>query len=442
MTHRRQSKTITALAIGGSVAALVIGLYQWIELYRMRVTGTLPSCAIGEQIDCARVWDSALSTSLHSITGIPFAAWGVAWGLICLALAAQSRLSYEPAIAARQWLGLRVIATLGALGTLGLLAYSIALGVFCPTCLAFYVAVWLVTFAAWRGPVTTTVAPTAAFAETGFIAVIVCALVWYPASKTPLPVTTLPAIAQAAKPTAAAPAASGETPARLRELLDNARPELKQALSDTLNMYRTAPTVTVPTLVPRITLGPSAAPVRIVEWVDLMCPHCKNLHFALKEIAQDIPPVAWRLETRYYPLDSECNTQMSRTDGSGVRCLGAKMLICLTGDPREPEVRDALFENQAQLTRDKIWELATHGQTERRAALEKCIGSDQAASALAADIAAADRYGIRGTPLVVVNDRVAPALPVLLYVLILTGGDPDHPALAALPPPNPPPPPE
>lgn len=430
MPYRHSSILSTLLAIVGSFAALGLGIYQWLELYRMRVTGILPTCTLSEQIDCARIWDSPLSIWLQSTTSIPFPAWGVAWGLLCLALAIQSRFSYEAALVARHWLGLRIVTTVGSAITLGLLAYSYHLGVMCPACIAFYFAVWIVTFAAWRQSLIVSAVLRHALAETGFIAVIIGVMVWLLSDETPLPLhNMIPARQSVSSPLAPLPDVS----ARIQSLLDNAQPELKQALSDTLQLYRHAPTLTPSQLTPRITAGHAQAPVRIVEWVDLLCPHCKNLHASFKEIVQDIPPEQWRLETRYYPLDASCNPHMTRSDGTGVRCLAAKVLICLTGDPREPDIRSGIFSQQEQLTRDKIWDIATQDQPERRAALDKCVSDKQVDAALLADIEAAQAFGIQGTPLVVVNDRVAPALPVLLYVLMLTQGNPDHPALSSLP---------
>jgi serine/threonine-protein kinase len=72
-----------------------------------------------------------------------------------------------------------------------------------------------------------------------------------------------------------------------------------------------------------------------------------------------------------------------------------------------------------------------------RVALAACMASPDTQAKLLADIQWAEEHGIQGTPLVLVNGRQAAAFPAFLYALVLAGGDPGHPAFAALPPPTP-----
>jgi serine/threonine-protein kinase len=43
-------------------------------------------------------------------------------------------------------------------------------------------------------------------------------------------------------------------------------------------------------------------------------------------------------------------------------------------------------------------------------------------------------YDIKGTPLVLINGRIAPAFPPFLHAILLARGDAKHPLFAYLPP--------
>ena len=73
----------------------------------------------------------------------------------------------------------------------------------------------------------------------------------------------------------------------------------------------------------------------------------------------------------------------------------------------------------------------------RRKSLEACLASPETERKLQQDIASAARFGIDGTPLVLVNGRRGTSFGPFLYAMILTGGDASDPAFASLPPPNP-----
>jgi serine/threonine-protein kinase len=63
------------------------------------------------------------------------------------------------------------------------------------------------------------------------------------------------------------------------------------------------------------------------------------------------------------------------------------------------------------------------------------MASPDTAARLLEDIRYAMLYHPNGTPTVTVNGRLAPPSGPFLYVLAMTAGNPDAPALAALPPP-------
>jgi len=415
-------------------AALAITVYQWLALYELRASGQDPTCAISAQINCTSVWDSPLSTTVHQTTGIPFAGWGTVWSLACIGLFGHLLYAWRKGEAQHPALALRLLTGAAALVTVALLIYSLSLGVFCPTCLAFYVAVWIATGIAWRG---LSIAGADGFLSglqsLGYLTGATL-LMLIPGMQTPLPATAGGALPAG---TSGAPgAASGTDP--LVQFIASANDELKQALSDTLAMAQQGRYVKREVAPQRLTYGTPEAPVHLIEWIDIRCPHCRNLHAVLDELKRITPPGSWNIESRNYPLDSECNPSMPRSDGSGVRCLAARMLICMAESGKEAAVRTAFFENQAQLTTDALWRLSTQAGADK-AQLETCTAAPQTAQQLSEDLQIAEEFGIEGTPLVVINDQVVPAFPALIYALILAGGDREHPAFKALPSPNPPP---
>ena len=54
---------------------------------------------------------------------------------------------------------------------------------------------------------------------------------------------------------------------------------------------------------------------------------------------------------------------------------------------------------------------------------------------IAEDIAYAKSYAIEGTPLILLNGKVAPPYPIFLMAMALSGGNADSPLLLNLPPP-------
>ena len=77
----------------GSLASLVAlgvlsalwALFLWTELVLYRSTGT-PSCALGGGSGCVSAWGSAFASAVHRLSGLPVAGWGLAWGVVALAL--------------------------------------------------------------------------------------------------------------------------------------------------------------------------------------------------------------------------------------------------------------------------------------------------------------------------------------------------------------------
>ena len=70
-------------------------------------------------------------------------------------------------------------------------------------------------------------------------------------------------------------------------------------------------------------------------------------------------------------------------------------------------------------------------------ALGPCLDAPATRAVLEQDIAAAGRFDSDGTPIVAINGRKATSFAPFLYAMVLTRGNPEHPAFAALPPGDP-----
>ena len=433
MDTTASTPTCTRIPIALTVVALLatlLGMYQWFELVQLRNTGKALACTLSAQLDCAAVWNSPLSQQVHQITGIPIVGWGLAWSLVVLCLSVvwlyqAKKQTADPGTVA--W-ALRLTTGVGALIALALLAYSASIKIFCPTCIAFYVLVALAVYLAFRHRSAMSKSWIQPALMSGGLLLVVLAPLLYLGLHTPRENVLTANVSSVSDVPVIKTAVAAGSP--LEKFLNSLPPRLQQAVSDSLLAYRNATPIDKPLDPRRLTYGSANAPVHLIEWTDIRCPHCKRMEEALNEIRGQSPD-AWSEETRHYPLDSECNPHMERSAG-GVSCLAAKLQICLIGSPDFARVRATMFAQQEGLTKEGIWEIATK-DSERRKALEGCVDSPKTATSLQDDITYAEQHGITGTPLVAINGRKAPALPAFIFALIMTQGRDNDPGFAVLP---------
>jgi serine/threonine-protein kinase len=432
-------------AVSGLIAlAFLTGLlamYQWLELIRS-IDGVEAFCAIGEGFDCTRVWGSTFAKAIHRWTSVPLAGWGLVWSVAALVSAlavGQARMEgrrSEAAVAAVRWVGAG-----GAVACVVFFLVSVSLGTLCLTCVTTYVLVAIYAVLAFRLPASSLL-PLVGIRIPALAALAAYLLLLFPGRQTP--VTSDAALEDAIqkirdeqragastsdRPQRAKsnPPAKPEPPATplgrfLRELPGPAR----RAVVDALETYRAADPVSGARFGERPMTGPRDAPVQIVDFVDVQCPHCAHLLETLGQIRRELSGVPFSTQTRYFPLDGACNDVLPRSSGDplSVRCLAPKLLICAQGNPKYQELKHQVFERHASLTVDALYQWAGEMLGSTRAGLERCVRSKQTEAKLAEDVSFAKRFDPRGTPLVVVNGREVPPLPPFLYAIILAGGDP------------------
>ncbi len=446
---------LIALAAGESL----LSLFQWMELLVLRAGGDTV-CGVNDVVNCQRVWDSGFASAVHTYTGIPIAGLGLVWGLAAF----SASLAYAYRLLKKQdaavlGAAVKLIALVGVLTVPMLAIASFSAGAVCLTCLATYAVVIAFALVALRvvpGPVLPR--QTAELKGAAAWSVAFAAAAWLvllgPGIATPRSdagkgaltgIEKAPASTQSPQAGKADQAADSKVvPAGLsqRPLTDGDRaamqffetlpPPEKQRLSNSITLFREnkAPSGTAPA--PRRLYGPADAKMKMVEWVDIRCGHCKNLNDTLNELKRVAPEGSFSLEARNFPLDSECNSYVQMSDGQGIRCTAAKAMICLEPTKEYWELRNDLFGAFSSLTKEKVLELASTGSM-KRPELEACIASSETAAKLKEDVDYAMKYNLQGTPLVVVNGREGSPAPSFLYTLALTGADASSPAFNALP---------
>jgi protein-disulfide isomerase/uncharacterized membrane protein len=413
-----------ALLVGLALATTGLAVYQWAELFTLAQGGTL-GCSINEKVDCAVVWQSEFAKRTRSLTGLPVAGLGVAWGVAALLLSAllwrrtaRKAESHVLQAAVRLW---------GAAGALSCITFAVAstrMGVWCPTCIGTYVlVVGFCAVALFMLPDLPEVSMARGRSAVGtvllsFAPVYLVLLV--PAAQTP----------RGNEPThLVADQKAGEAAfATLRQ-------EEKEFVSLALAAYKASPVPDTRRYPVRLKKGPADAPVHVVDWTDILCPHCAMLVKQMEEVERAAPKGTLSTEARQFPLDNACNKLVGAKRDDDIRCVAAKALVCLETTPEFWDLRAKMFAEQQRLTRDLVLEIAASGSMKREALLG-CMAAPETQTKLDFDQNYAMEFKPEGTPIVVVNGHATAPSPWFLYGLALAKGDIEAPWFKSLPPPK------
>jgi len=423
--------------IAAGAAELALASWQWFELESIRRGGEAPFCAINARVSCQTVWTSPMAVTVSNLLHVPVAGLGVMWGLVAAFFAltlwgGARKGDPSPATLA----ALRATALAGAVSILVFAIGSAQVGAVCLTCLGTYVLVAAYGALALRcakrerrgfGDI-------AAGAGMAAVATLLVGGAVYLQAKVlgsdrPTGSEEIYRLSSRVPPDASPDQA-------IAAIVEGLPPDGRQFIAELRDYYVNAPPVGY-SREPRQRAGPPDASVRLVEWTDVRCPHCRDLLEALAVVKRLVPPSRLSIESRQYPLDSECNRSLKGSDQSGLHCLGARAQICNEGTPQFEEIQSRLFASQASLTRDKILEIAGSGAMPREV-LERCLKSPETERRLQEDISYADQFEPRGTPFVIMNGKVMPPvpLPVFVYLMALADGRADGPGFAMLPQPQ------
>jgi protein-disulfide isomerase len=148
--------------------------------------------------------------------------------------------------------------------------------------------------------------------------------------------------------------------------------------------------------------GPADAAVTIVEFSDFECPACAMAFHDLHDLAAKNPEHV-RLVFHHFPLDSECNANVS-TRLHRNACLAAIAAECAARHGKFWEYHDLLFGDQDRLGRDDLIAKAT-GLGIPADAFTACLDDPAARARVLADTAAGAKLGVKSTPTLVINGR-------------------------------------
>jgi protein-disulfide isomerase len=155
--------------------------------------------------------------------------------------------------------------------------------------------------------------------------------------------------------------------------------------------------------------GPADAPVTVVEYSDFLCPFCRNLAVAL---SQFVPQAGGRVAVYFknYPLDKECNEDLSRSlhPGSCQLALGA---LCAQYQDKFEAYHDRVFtaEGLQNPGPEDVIRLAGEAGL-NPAAMAGCLRDPETEAALDAQIAEAQRLEVHATPTLFINGKMLPRI--------------------------------
>jgi protein-disulfide isomerase/uncharacterized membrane protein len=424
----RPSNAALGVLLASGLATAGLAVYQWLELLVVRAGGTV-ACAVNETVNCAAVWNSPFASAVHDALGMPVAALGVVWGVAAAVLVALAFRKRDTDDAPVHLASVKLWAVAGVASIVVFAWASWSARAVCLTCLGTYGLVALYAAAAFallpepRWPPPQALVGGAAWLFVVAAPTFLVSLV--PGGNTPKAgeVTRL----------------SGTSEPELIEALMNmpAREKLMTSAARTKWLSATAKDTSGVTV--RVRHGPKEAPIRVVEFSDVLCPHCATFEQALEELRRAAPEGSLSIEPRSFPLvDDACVKPGEPGTPKEVRCVGAKAQICSEAHPLYWDVRKALFAKQQQLrSADAVLEAVTAVTGVTKEALSTCIASAETQAKLADDVAYAKRYDIRGTPLVLLNDRETWPSQGFILGMAVGRGDANAPWFQNLPEPPP-----
>jgi len=147
-------------------------------------------------------------------------------------------------------------------------------------------------------------------------------------------------------------------------------------------------------------LGPTDAPVQIVEFVDLQCPFCARFHDTLKGVLEEHgSDVAWTF--LHYPIS-----------GHDQAVQAAVAAECAADQGQFFAFVDHAFQNQ-EVYADEPWtEFAMRAGVTDVEAFERCLTAGvDAHPEIMAGKTAGQEIGITGTPAVIINGWLQASVP-------------------------------
>jgi protein-disulfide isomerase len=360
-----------ALILSATVA--LIQLYIHAQLAATRGSYT-SFCHVNATLDC----DAVLMSAYGTLLGIPVAGWGLASYLILGVLLYRRGRAVG---AARTQTSLFLLGL--AFWNIGFALYmaglaTLAIGAFCLLCAGTYLLVAVTAVIAWR----LAQADLGASGQTVFTS----QRVLVGGAAIAIGVAAVAAIQFATRPISGATMTAADVQARDPEFY---------AWYTTRPMTKDLPAATH-------SKGPADAPLTIIEFSDFECPACAMAFRDLHDLARQHPELV-RLVFHHFPLDSECNPNVS-TRRHRSACQAAIAAECAARAGKFWEYHDLLFGAQDRLGRDDLIAKAT-GLGIPQETFAACLDDPAARARVVSDTGAGAKLGVKSTPTLVINGR-------------------------------------
>ena len=154
---------------------------------------------------------------------------------------------------------------------------------------------------------------------------------------------------------------------------------------------------------PSFTIGveTSSAKMRIVEFADYMCIHCKQASPVLKAFVSAHPDVS--LSFYNFPLDGRCNSAIEQ---AGRSCDLAKASVCAEMKWKKGSLAsEFLFAQFGSVDASNVSEKLAKELSVDSKELQSCIDSEESLRLVKMQADLGNRVNVKGTPSIFINER-------------------------------------
>ncbi|MBM4371697.1 MAG: thioredoxin domain-containing protein [Deltaproteobacteria bacterium] len=153
-------------------------------------------------------------------------------------------------------------------------------------------------------------------------------------------------------------------------------------------------------------IGAPEPVLRIEEFTDYECPHCRSAHMRLRRLLSKYPGQILVVH-RHFPLDPGCNPMLEGRSFHERACELSRVAYCAGEQGRFWEMNDLLFQRQREIheERTRAEELAGLLELDMDR-FQCCLTAESTLAHIRADVDEGMRQGIKGTPAFVVDGEV------------------------------------
>ena len=147
-------------------------------------------------------------------------------------------------------------------------------------------------------------------------------------------------------------------------------------------------------------IGPSSAPITIVEFADFECPACRSFELSVVAKMRRLYPNDFAVQFHHWPLPYH-----------HLAYPAARAAECAAAQDRFAAFHDMVYELQDSLGLKSFASFATQSGVPDSAAFTKCVSTPDLVAAIESDVALAKLVGGGGTPTILVEGVVLGSVP-------------------------------